>query len=225
MSLPVPFRPVSAGQQGGDGVSDLAQLLTRLSQQNQQIIDSLNQIAELLRTPATVASLQLPMSPSVLNRMLHAVFRGSTAGSAPAIVGLDKFSVSVPAGTTVTGTVPVREGTVTVSTAPILMTATYYHPLITLRAYVDGHELTDPDYPYNLTGEDEIDLGQYYYAFQAMTFEFTNGSATNTVITFRSQGFAMDRNYFQLFYYPMVQYSYRKMAELAERVNGGRPIP
>jgi len=142
-----------------------------------------------------------------------------------ATAGIDKFSVSVPAGQTVTGTVPARTGMVTVSTAPIRMTASYYNILITLRVWSDGAELTSPDYPYTLTGSDSVELGQHWYSLRDLQVSITNPTAQATIVTFTSEGLAVERNFFRDFYLPLVQYGYEKLRDLAMTVNGGRALP
>lgn len=199
---------------------DPIEALVQMSGQLNEVLASLLAVQHHLTTPATIAALQLPMSPAILNEMINAV-----GLSGVAIAGVDMFSVVVPAGATVTGTVPVPAGKVTVSTAPLKVTASYYNLLVTMRVTIDGQEMTSTDYPYSMVGEDKIDFGQYYYAYRNLVVSITNNTATNTVVTFRSEGLAMDRAFFQDFYLPIIRYGYGRMKELAMTVNGGKMLP
>lgn len=219
MSTPAGFDQVVTTQTP-DAQAAMMLLVTNLLSRADEVARRLETIERLLQTPATVASLQLPLPPVVLNQMINAVGIPGLA-----TMGVNKFSMVVPAGFTVTATVPARDGKATLSTAAMRVTATYYNVLITARVWIDGQELTSPDYPYSLTGEDAVDFGQYYYSLKNLTATVANPTATPTIITFKSEGIAVDKNFFQGFYLPLIGLSYSKMRDLAVSVNGGKPLP
>lgn len=169
-------------------------------------------------TPLPV--LTLPLSPPVLNQMINAANLPGVA-----VMGVDQISVLVPAGNTVTVTIPTRPGTVAVATSPIRVSASYYSSAITIDFFVDGRSVTSQDYQYSLTGEDAVDLGQYYYAYQAIVAIIANKSATDTTLFGKFEGLAIERGFFESFYKPIIEYGYRILAAQAQVLNGGQVLP
>lgn len=204
--------------QSVDPQAGLAMAMANLTEQQERLIERLRSIEEVLRAPS--AALQLPLPPATLNEMINAAQIPGVA-----TMGVDKFSLVVPAGATVTATVPARAGRVTVSTAPMSVTASFYNILITLRVWIDGHELTSTDYPYTLTGEDSVHFGQYFYSLRNLTATVVNNTAVGTIITFKSEGLAVDQTFFKDFYLEILKFSYHRMRELAMVANGGKSLP
>lgn len=164
------------------------------------------------RLPIPLPALNLPLSPIVLNEMIN-------AANMPGVskLGAWKLTVNVPAGQTVVVSVPVLPGTVTVFAAPMKVTATYYSANITADVLVDGYDITP--YPeYALTGDDQIEFGQYYYMRIGMQGTITNNTATNTLITFGVEVMAIQRDFFETFYRPLIEYSVDTLKSLAELV-------
>lgn len=172
------------------------------------------------RPPIPLPALQLPLSPPILNQMINAANLPGVA-----TMGVLKLSTTVPAGSTVTVSVPVLPGTVAVFMTPLQVTATFYSAAITANVFVDGKEVTSRTFQYAITGEDRVEFGQYYYMFKGLIGEITNNTATSTTITFKVEVLAIDRRFFDGFYQPLIGHSYRAMAELAQLLTGGQPLP
>ena len=217
MTLLYPVDQIIATQ-ALDPQAALAMALTNLTHQQERLIERLATIEAVLRAPS--AALTLPMPPATLNEMINAAQIPGVA-----TMGVDKFSLLVPAGGTVTATVPARAGRVTVSTAPMTVTASFYSILVTLRVWIDGHELTSTDYPYTLTGEDSVHFGQYFYSLRNLTATAVNNTANPTLITFKAEGLAVDQTFFKDFYLEILKYSYQRLRELAMVANGGKSLP
>ena len=160
-------------------------------------------------------ALTLPLSPTTLNQMVNAADIPGTSK-----IGVWKLSVNVPAGQTVVVNVPVLPGTVAVFAAPLEVTATYYSSQITADVWVDGNDVTPAPWEYAITGDDQIDFGQYYYMRIGLTGTITNNSTTSTLITFKVEVMAIDSTFFDKFYKPIIQYSVDARQSLANFVSG-----
>lgn len=167
------------------------------------------------RVPLPLPALQLPLSPPVLNQMINAA---NIPGASK--IGVWKLTVNVPAGQTVVVTVPVLPGTVAVFAAPLVVTATYYSSQITADVWVDGNDVTPAPYEYAITGDDQIDFGQYYYMRIGLQGTITNNSASTTLITFKVEVMAIQRDFFESFYTPLIQHSVDTLRALADLVLG-----
>jgi hypothetical protein len=207
--------------------SQVVPLLTQIRDDLQAVTQALQSVAKALAAlpttaqtvggksiPVPLSALTLPLSPEILNQMVNAANIPGTSR-----IGVWKLTVTVPAGQTVVVTVPVLPGTVAVFAAPLIVTATYYSSQIIADVWVDGNDVTP--YPeYQITGDDQIEFGQYYYMRIGMQGTITNNSPTTTVITFKVEVMAIQQDFFESFYVPLIQHSVDSMKLLADIVTG-----
>jgi len=154
----------------------------------------------------------LPMQPQVLSELLYAV-----APPGLAIKGVFKFQVVVAANGQTTVTVPVEPGTVTLFTAPLGVTATYYDSGIVADVFLGADqgevEITPPPYYFPISEADHVDSVQFTYITQYLQGIITNNTATPTTLTFKVEVLAVERTLFlDQFWVPLLS----KMLDLAE---------
>lgn len=167
--------------------------------------------------PAPVPSLTLPLPPKHLNEMM-------LAANIPGHVQMAVYQVitTIPAGTESTLVIPVLPGTVTVFVSPIRQLSTYYSSSIVGSVTVDGNVVAQN---IAIVDESHIELGQYYYVTRELVATVRNNSATDIVFSAIADVMAIDRQFFDLFYVPIINYGYSVLRDLAVILNGGREIP
>lgn len=208
-------------------LSTVQQMRTLMQQQNVSAQEMASAVALLQAAKGATSggpvlpafTVPLPLSPKVLTEMVY-------AASVPGLAqkGVISSTVTVPAGGTVTLTVPVLPGTVTLFVAPLEVTATYYDYSILADVFLDQQNISPTPYEYALVGPDQIQSLMYAYITQYLRGVFTNGSATSTTITFKAEVLAMDRTLFEKqLWLPLVRQSFDVAKHLASvYANGGQ---
>jgi len=195
----------------------VAEKLDAVSNRLDALISSLIAMPRADTQPVPVPSLTLPLPPKILNEMMLAA---NIPGHVQMMVY--QFVTAVPAGTEVAWIIPTLPGTVAVHISPIKLIATYYSSAITGNVYVDGKTVAED---VCMLHEAIIEFGQYYYMTNEILVSINNASGTDTIISAVADVMAIDRQFFELFYVPLVNYGYDVLKNLAVILNGGREIP
>lgn len=166
--------------------------------------------------PATSPSLALPMSPETLNRMILAA---DVPGHAR--MAVYQISAVVPAGTSVYFVVSVDQNITAVHMSPIKIISTYYSSALAADIYVDGKTVA-VDVP--MLEEISVGLGQYYYMTNSLKVLLVNNTTIDITAMVSADVLVINRIFFELFYTPLISYSYDILRNLAMTLNGGREI-
>jgi len=195
----------------------VAEKLDAVSNRLDTLISSLMTMPRADTQPVPMPILTLPLPPKTLNEMMLAA---NIPGHVQMMVY--QFVTAVPAGTEVAWIIPALPGTVAVHLSPLRMVATYYSSAITGNVYVDGKTVAED---LSLISEALVEFGQYYYMTSEILVSINNASANDTIISTMSDVMAINRQVFELFYVPIINYGYDILKNLAVILNGGREIP
>jgi len=224
---------------------DVIQYLYQLLQQQQQATQAMSQIAGQLQAVAgelaavttaqqaaqetgassgrlamPLPTLSLPVSPKTINEMILSVEL-----SGHLFIDIGNLAFTCPAMQTTTASLPVFPNTVIVYGSPLRYVASYYSSGITLSLSVDGKQVVGVGgHPYLLTSSGQAELGQYFYSRQGIEFSIVNNTNTDTTISVFGEAIYIDREFFDLFFAPLMSYGYNVLKSLAAIVNGGHEI-
>jgi len=164
-------------------------------------------MAEEAKLPEIMPALvTIPLDPEVLNRALQAMKLGNTS------FPTTRFVWVCPAGVTTIYTISLPEGLVCTRRTGIL-SSDFYDPNILVYQYVDG-QLATP-YPIPLTGETEIDSGEYYVKHRDLRFIVINGTAFNATLSWLKVSSLMEKSFYDSFYVPIIEYMFRTLEGVA----------
>jgi len=168
--------------------------------------------------PALQESLTLPIPPTLLVEM---AIVANIPGVARVVV-IDQ-QVSVPTGQQSVIILPVHPGVVILPFQREIHHITYQSPEITAMVLIDGQNITPSGV--SLAADFDVQATKFVYAQTNVELQIVNASPFDTLVTAYMEFLALDRMFFLNFVQPLFKNSFDLLADLAEKINGGKAVP